>query len=325
MAFDLDYMLSSETLGRLAHPYAQLGLCFFVVVCIYGFLFTHSYYLGPPKKESGSQNLANSPSSLYTGAAFIWNCFFKPHSGDKSRNQQDALESFYSAQASIYDATRSRLLRGREDMLSLVAAQLKNRVASGILPARPTWVDMGGGTGYNIEAMAKFVDVPSFFGEIYLVDLSPSLCKVAEDRFSRLGWNNVKVICEDARHFKIEDHDGSKLIRKRSHSLLYEEKPRQRMSDLITMSYSLSMIPEYYSVVDSTTSLLSKDGVIGVADFYVQSEVDYQARNYTGGEIDRHCMWISRVFWRTWFEADRVGLEAARRVRISAITGVRKC
>lgn len=179
---------------------------------------------------------------------------------------------------------------------------------------------MGGGTGYNIEAMSKFVDVPTFFSEIYLVDLSPSLCKVALDRFARLGWMNVKVICEDARRFKLEDHDGSERFGK--HALQpYAEKQRKRTSDLITMSYSLSMIPEYYSVVDSTTALLSQDGVIGVADFYVQSELDYQARNYTGGEIDRHCMWISRVFWRTWFEADRVSLEAARRVCCTVPTG----
>lgn len=319
MAIDLDQFFVAEAGSALAQPSVQLALCFVVIVCIYAFLFTHSYYLGPIKQGSTSNSLANAPSSLYTGAAFIWNCFFKPHSGDKSRNQQDALESFYKAQASIYDSTRTRLLRGREDMLGLVAAQLKSRMAAGSLGERPTWVDMGGGTGYNIEAMAKHVDVPSFFGEVYLVDLSPSLCKVAEDRFARLGWFNVKVICEDARHFRLEDHDGSKLMRKRSPSLLYEEKPRKRTSDLITMSYSLSMIPEYYSVVDSTTSLLSKDGIIGVADFYVQSEVDYQARNYTGGEIDRHCMWISRVFWRTWFEVDRVGLEAARRVGMSPI------
>lgn len=74
------------------------------------------------------------------------------------------------------------------------------------------------------------------------------------------------------------------------------------------------MIPEYYSVLDSLSCRLTDDGIIGVADFYVQSEVDYYSRNYIGGEINRHCMWISRVFWRTWFEADRVGLEAARRV-----------
>lgn len=152
--------------------------------------------------------------------------------------------------------------------------------------------------------MAKFVDVPNFFETVYLIDLSPSLCSVAEDRFARLGWKNIRVLCQDARSFRLTDNATS-------------EKSRDRQADVITMSYSLSMIPDYYSVVDSLSQRLTEHGIFGVADFYVQSEVDYQARNYIGGEINRHCMWISRVFWRTWFEADRVSLEAARRVRLS--------
>jgi len=80
------------------------------------------------------------------------------------------------------------------------------------------------------------------------------------------------------------------------------------------MSYALSMIPEFYPVIDSIDSLMSPNGVIGVVDFYVQNQVDFMGRNYMGGAIDRHCMWLSRVFWRTWFEIDRVNLEPARRV-----------
>lgn len=45
----------------------------------------------------------------------------------------------------------------------------------------------------------------------------------------------------------------------------------------------------------------------------MQSEVDISARNYTGGVINRHVNWLGRAFWRAWFDADRVGLEAARR------------
>lgn len=45
----------------------------------------------------------------------------------------------------------------------------------------------------------------------------------------------------------------------------------------------------------------------------VQSIVDISARNYTGGAFNRHVNWLGRVFWRAWFDADRVNLEAARR------------
>lgn len=45
----------------------------------------------------------------------------------------------------------------------------------------------------------------------------------------------------------------------------------------------------------------------------VQSIVDLAGRNYTGGAFNRHVNWLGRVFWRAWFDVDRVGLEAARR------------
>ena len=141
---------------------------------------------------------------------------------------------------------------------------------------------VGGGTGYNIEQMAQFVDVPNFFSAVYLVDLSPSLCSVAQDRFTRLGWKNVYVLCQDARNFRIYDSS--------SKSKQGDKEKEERCADLITMSYSLSMIPEYYSVLDTLSGRLTENGVLAVADFYVQSQIDFRSRNYLGAEINRHCM-----------------------------------
>lgn len=167
--------------------------------------------------------------------------------------------------------------------------------------------------------MQAFLDVPVpvFFSSVYLVDLSPSLCEVARKRFARLGWN-VNVVCQDARSFRLEDHlkhpsDDRAVV---STPVAYplngsEQKIR---ADLITMSYSLSMIPDYYSVVDSISGLLAPFGLLGVVDFYVQSIVETAGRNYIGGSFNRHVNWLSRVIWRSWFDCDRVGLEAARRV-----------
>lgn len=81
--------------------------------------------------------------------------------------------------------------------------------------------------------MGSFLPVEKFFQHIYLVDLSPSLCEVARKRFERLGWKNVTVICQDARSFSLPER---------------EFDPRSLGAgcdgvDLITMSYSLSMIP----------------------------------------------------------------------------------
>lgn len=95
--------------------------------------------------------------------------------------------------------------------------------------------------------MAAFVDVPSYFTSVYLVDFSPSLCEVAMKRFERLGWKNVRVVCEDARKFRLEDYESSMVSNSgppRSPALSYFSKPRPDYggADLITMSYSLSMI-----------------------------------------------------------------------------------
>lgn len=66
-------------------------------------------------------------------------------------------------------------------------------------------------------------------------------------------------------------------------------------------------------MIDSLSTLLAPSGIIGVVDFYVQSIVDLSCRNYTGGVINRHVNWFGRLFWRAWFDVDRVGLEACRR------------
>jgi betaine lipid synthase len=82
--------------------------------------------------------------ALLSFAKFFYASFLKPHTGDGSGNgQQDALESFYKAQAGVYDATRKRLLCGREEMLGLVAAQLTLRAKEAEnASARRVWVDV---------------------------------------------------------------------------------------------------------------------------------------------------------------------------------------
>ena len=82
---------------------------------------------------------------------FAWACFFKPHEmtgacAKGGASQQDALESFYKKQAKIYDKTRKTLLKGREDMLALVAAQLEHKAktaAVGGKKEKRIWVDVG--------------------------------------------------------------------------------------------------------------------------------------------------------------------------------------
>ena len=67
------------------------------------------------------------------------------------------------------------------------------------------------------------------FKKIYLVDLSPSLCNVARERIRRLHLADlVHVLCDDAVAFELPDFPEA-----------------EGNVDLITMSYSLSMMPSY--------------------------------------------------------------------------------
>jgi betaine lipid synthase len=92
--------------------------------------------------------------------------------------------------------------------------------------------------------MSEYVDVPEFFSSVYLVDFSPSLCEVARKRFKRLGWKNVKVVCQDARTFRLEDYESDipGTLVSRSPTAYFSEDSSAGGADLITLSYSLSMI-----------------------------------------------------------------------------------
>lgn len=221
---------------------------------------------------------------------FAYSCFLKPFDqSSHSGGQQSALESFYKGQAEIYDATRQRLLMGREVMLSLSIAHLKNLTSRDLV-----WVDLGGGTGYNLELMNQILSINNFKA-VYLVDLSPSLCKIAQQRVDSRQWKNVFVCCQDVNEFSLSQYGISQ-------------------ADLVTMSYSLSMIPTFYPLIDKIANMVSKDGIVGVIDFYVQSQATVSGNStWVGGDFHRHVSWLGRTFWRLWFELDRVYLDPSRR------------
>ena len=100
-------------------PYTQILLVGASISLLFAVFFSLAN-----NKESGEEKDDSKPDTLTSYLRFVYGCFLKPHTGDTGNGQQDALESFYKAQAGVYDATRKRLLCGREEMLGLVAAQL---------------------------------------------------------------------------------------------------------------------------------------------------------------------------------------------------------
>ncbi|KAK6464556.1 hypothetical protein DFJ63DRAFT_322236 [Scheffersomyces coipomensis] len=229
--------------------------------------------------------------TIHSLLVFAWACFIQPliqkkSSGFvKSKNQQQNLEQFYKNQAHIYDSTREFLLKGRKECLRLAYSHLSKKKDL-------VWIDVGGGTGSNIEYMNEIASISKNFKAVYLVDLSPSLCEVAQKRVEAHEWDNVHVLVADACDFEID----------------------YKFADLITFSYSLSMIPTFNAAIDNAVSKLDKQGIVAAVDFGIQSvDTSIGRINTLGGLIDRNIPWVLRNFWRIWFEADKVYLDSSRR------------
>jgi S-adenosylmethionine-diacylgycerolhomoserine-N-methlytransferase len=179
------------------------------------------------------------------------------------RTHAERLEAFYAHQAAGYDDFRKRLLHGREEMM-----------ASLDLPPGGRMLDMGGGTGANLEFLGPR---RSELGRITVVDLCGPLLKTAEERIARQGWTNVDTALADATKY---DAGGP--------------------VDVITFSYSLTMIPSWFQALERAYQLLRPGGLIGVVDFYI-------GRKWPEPGMKKHGIFW-RYFWPTWFGFDNVFL-----------------
>ncbi|KAN0060609.1 hypothetical protein ACQY0O_007267 [Thecaphora frezii] len=236
---------------------------------------------------------------------FCYTCFLQPLG--KVSNQAERLDRFYQKQADVYDATRTGLLRGRKTMLKLCAAQLREMQASN--PGKPlVWVDIGGGTGWNIEQMNEFFPIAEL-SQVYLIDLCEPLLEVARKRFAAKGFSNVRILCQDASEFMLPGLAADQKI------------------DLFTCSYSISMIPPFYAVLDRINDFLEpQTGVFGVVDFYVSGKASPADKApWIGGDTRRQCGWLSRWFWSLWFSLDHIELHPARRDYLEHKFGTIKC
>ena len=162
------------------------------------------------------------------------------------------------------------MLSGREQMVQ----EATQRQGGGI------WVDMGAGTGANLQMAGD--EVVKSFAKIYLVDMSPSLLAVAKKRCEENGWHHVEVVEGDATTWMPEEGLGG--------------------VHLVTFSYSLTMIPDWFAAIDNANALLATDGTLAVVDFYA-------ARKHPDAGL-RANGWLQRSFWPVWFANDNVFLSA---------------
>lgn len=197
--------------------------------------------------------------SFLSDLKVLYHLTMKPIRG---KDHAARLESFYSGQAGAYDDFRKRLLKGRQELWNAIAA-----------PPGAVWIDMGGGTGANLEYFSGRI---GDLKKVYVVDLSRSLLEVAGRRVAERGWTNIETVEADATTYR----------------------PPEGQADVVTFSYSLTMIPDWFAAIEHAKSILRPGGLIGVVDFYV-------SRKYPADGLRRH-RWFTRNFWPAWFGNDNV-------------------
>lgn len=196
---------------------------------------------------------------FFSDMKIIYHMLVKPIRGD---NHAQRMESFYGGQAQGYDDFRRRLLKGREELWTSIEK-----------PQDGVWVDMGGGTGSNIEFLAD--DIANL-KKVYVVDLSTSLLKVASERFKERGWDNAEAVEADATTWC----------------------PPEGYADVVTFSYSLTMIPDWFAAIENAKRILKPGGLFAAVDFYV-------GRKHPSAEMKKQ-RWLARNLWTPWFATDNV-------------------
>ncbi len=136
------------------------------------------------------------------------------------------------------------------------------------------WVDMGGGTGANIENLARPVsNVPKQSLRRRPVAIA------AESRRGSIqidGWNNVETVEADATRFR----------------------PPEGQADVVTFSYSLTMIPDWFAAIENACQCLNPAVSSAWSIFMSRGK-------YPPDGLKRH-RWFTRTIWPPWFSTDNV-------------------
>lgn len=199
------------------------------------------------------------PATIWSDMQVLRAMWFAKITGE---DLQDRLDHFYESQADLYDSYRFRMLHGRPKFLRGVARNMKPPVAVVNKDQEGThehkqkkgivWVDLACGTGANTENFSLSLQDGSI-EKVYLVDLCRPLCEVArKERGEKYGLDKVQVI-----HGDVTDENLQGL-------------PSAGTVDLVTISYSLVMIPDWKKCIANAKRLLRPGtGIIGVADFTI--------------------------------------------------------
>ena len=156
------------------------------------------------------------------------------------------MNRMYRRQRHIYDGTRRYYLLGRDEMIS----DLQPIAGANVL-------EVGCGTGRNLVLAARRYPAARFFG----IDVSTEMLTSAISAIARAGLT---------RQVRVAHGDATALDPARSFGIA--------QFDHVMISYSLSMIPDWRSVLRAAANHIKPGGRLHVVDFGRQEGLPAIAR-----------------------------------------------
>lgn len=151
------------------------------------------------------------------------------------RSAAHTMDEIYRRQRHIYNVTRKAYLLGRDRLVAGLA-----------VPDGGSVLEIGCGTGRNLVCAAR--QYPS--ARLYGLDVSNVMLESARSSICRAGLNGRVFFAQaDATAFDAEMLVG---------------QPR---FDRVFISYALSMIPDWESVLDNARRAVAPHGVLALIDF----------------------------------------------------------
>ena len=185
------------------------------------------------------------------------------------KEQVDSMKAYYSFHAKIYDLSRWTFLFGRKSIIQNLKA---------VAPESRSILEVGCGTGYNLERLAKAFPKAKIIG----MDVSAQMLAKAKER--------------------LEAYDAQISLQEKPYQL--DTTSHLGKLDLILFSYSLSMInPQWEELLRQAFSDLRPGGLIALVDFY-DSPFPWFKRHMKNNHVrmDSHIMPVLKDLFQTEFE-----------------------
>jgi S-adenosylmethionine:diacylglycerol 3-amino-3-carboxypropyl transferase/ubiquinone/menaquinone biosynthesis C-methylase UbiE len=170
-----------------------------------------------------------------------------------NKDTNSFLNSFYKTQADNYDAYRYYLLHAKKELMTSIPFKKGDSLLL-----------FAGGTG---DVLDYLHDNIKLFKNITIMDICDPLLEKAIEKKKKYNWSNVKIVKGDAHDFVEEES-----------------------YDIVLITYSLTMIPNWKLSIDNSISCLKKGGYLGVCDFTTR----------------KNKLKIVKKFWEKLFSLDNV-------------------